>query len=137
MQGRRILFLRFFPLLGLLVVSEVLLSAQLDQNATWPATLIESAWGLEEDGSLLFTGIEFEEDSGDFPTTKIGFHLMHGLTRELMLEASSQLVRFNSGDYTAWGGAESTLGVQMGLRENRGGAPAIQLKGQLFGPRAE
>lgn len=107
---------------------------QQEREDFWPATLMENAWGVPQGRTHFFTGLEFEEDSGDFPTTKIGLRIVHGVTDKLFLQASSQLVRFNLGDYTAWGGAETMLGLQYRLLRSRGAGPAVQFKGNLVAP---
>ncbi len=111
-----------------------MLRAQESNRIIWPATLLENAQTLQERRTLFFGGLEFEEDSGDFPTSKVAIHLVHGLTDKLMLEASGLLVRFNDGDYTAWGGAETNLGLQYQVQPGKGSAPAVQLRGSVAAP---
>ncbi len=111
-----------------------MLRAQESNRIIWPATLLENAQTLQERRTLFFGGLEFEEDSGDFPTSKVALRLLHGLTEKLTLEASGLLVRFNDGDYTAWGGAETMLGLQFQLHPGRGAKPAVQIRGAVSAP---
>jgi hypothetical protein len=84
-------------------------------DSYWPVFL-ESAWGLNAGQTLLWSGVEFEEDSGDFPTFKTVLHVRHGLSDRLLVQATSMLVRFNrKATYTAWGGSNPSFGLQYRL----------------------
>ena len=112
-----------------------LLSANDHTNSYyWPGTLLEPAWGLENRAAQFFAIAEFEEDSGDFPTTKLGLRYARGLSRGFGLRASAQLIRFNLGDYTAWGGGETELGLRWKSFEGSGYRPTFQLKGDIYIP---
>ena len=98
-------------------VGSLLLGSLSAQHNAEPAdsylpVFLESAWGLKSGQTLLWSGVEFEEDSGDFPTFKTIVHVRHGLSDRLMVQATSLLVRFNSGTYTAWGGSNPSFGLQ-------------------------
>ena len=100
----------------------------------WPSTLMEPAWGLENDTADFFGTGEFEEDSGDDPTAKIGLRYARGLAKGFGLRAHAQLIRFNSGHYTAWGAAETELGLRWKVVKGEKFRPTLQLKGDLYLP---
>jgi hypothetical protein len=95
---------------------------------------MQPAWGLAEDTAQLYGTGEFEEDSGDDPTTKIALRYARGLSRGFGLRTSAQLIRFNSGDYTAWGAAETELGLRWKALAGERFRPTLQLKGDLYLP---
>lgn len=100
----------------------------------WPAVLLENAWSVKPGAFWIHCGIEFEEDSGDFPTTKTILHLRQGLAEDFMLTATALLVRFNSNHYTAWGGSNTALGFQYTLCGTAESTSAVQIKGEAFVP---
>lgn len=95
---------------------------------------MEPALGVQEGTAQLFGTGEFEEDSGDDPTAKIALRYARGLTTRVGLRAVGQLVRFNSGEYTTWGAAETELGLRWRLVEGERILPTLQLKGDLYLP---
>lgn len=100
----------------------------------WPATLLGNAWGMPQGVFLLFQGMEFEEDSGDFPTTKVQLQFRCGLARRWILSGKAQQVRFHRGEHAAWGGAESSLGLRYQLADGGRAGAALQLRGELSVP---
>lgn len=100
----------------------------------WPAVMLENAWGMPAGAWWGHTGIELEEDSGDFPTTKAILHFRHGLTERAMMTGTVQLVRYNSDAYTAWGGANTGVGIQYQVYGGQNSSSALQLKGELLAP---
>lgn len=100
-------------------------------DSYWPV-FVENAWGLQPGQTLLWTGAEFEEDSGDFPTFKTILQVRRGISRGVLLYAAAELVRFNSGTYTAWGGSNPTFGLQYRLPLPAQDVWGLQLKAELL-----
>lgn len=96
--------------------------------------LMDKAWGLGDYRFVVSSGTEIEEDSGDQPTIKFPVHFRWRLAPSLIISGSATQVRFNGGQYTAWGASNSSLGIQYLLAEAGQGRPAVQLKTEVFGP---
>ncbi|RPI25697.1 MAG: hypothetical protein EHM61_13740 [Acidobacteria bacterium] len=108
------------------------LHAQSPPSDSYQPVFLESASGLKPGQTVLWLGGEFEEDSGDFPTLKNIIHVRRGIANRLLVSVNAELVRFNKGTYTAWGGSNPSFGLQYRLPLPSQSAWALQLKGEIL-----
>jgi len=96
--------------------------------------LMESAL-IEPKGSIqLFTGVEFEEDSGDFPTTKFPVHLQWSVTDRIAIVAGAEPLIFNKGEDWSSGLTNSVFSGLFTFRRPDGMKPAVTLRQDLLVP---
>ncbi len=122
---------------GFAAVAGVLLFVPLRAQGVDPAdsylpVFIESAWGLKPGQTVSWSGVEFEEDSGEFPTFKTVLHLRRGLSNRVLVYGTAELIRFNSETYTAWGGSNPAFGLQYRLPLPSEDVWGLQLKAELL-----
>jgi hypothetical protein len=96
--------------------------------------LVESAL-LELKGSAsTYWGVEFEEDSGDFPTTKFPWHLYWALGENLTVGAGAELVIFNQAGRTSSGGTNALVSALYQFTGSQGARPAVTYRQDLLPP---
>ena len=96
--------------------------------------LVESALLPSAGSVLLFWGVEFEEDSGDFPTTKFPWQVYWGLTNRLALATALEGVIFNIGTETSSALSNTAISAlyQFGAADHS--TPAITFRQDLLVP---
>jgi hypothetical protein len=96
--------------------------------------LLESALIEPENTIFLHTGVEFEEDSGDFPTTKFPIHLQWSITDRLAVMGGFEPLIFNKGELWSRGATNSTFSSLIGITESNGWLPALAFRQDLLPP---
>jgi hypothetical protein len=95
--------------------------------------LLESALLPDSGSRILQWGVEFEEDSGDFPTTKLPFHGYWGISPRLTLGVGAELVVFNLRKETSLAPVNSSVSLLYQLRGSEQG-PTLTVRQDLLAP---
>jgi hypothetical protein len=96
--------------------------------------LLESAYVGECGSASLFWGVEFEEDSGDFPTTKFPLHLYWTIHPRLALGGAAEMVIFNQAMRTSSSLTNSAFTVLYQFNEPAGSRPVFAFRQDILAP---
>jgi len=96
--------------------------------------LMESALLNPPSSVLLLTGVEFEEDSGDFPTTKFPVHVHWILADRIAVSGGFEPLIFNRGEEWWSGLTNSTISGLFGILAADGWQPALSFRQDLLPP---
>jgi hypothetical protein len=95
---------------------------------------LESAY-LGNCGTVsLFSGVEFEEDSGDFPTTKFPLHLYGVVHPRIGIGTSAELVIFNQNKQTSSGLTNSAFSFLYQFNEPTEERPVFAFRQDVLAP---
>ncbi len=96
--------------------------------------LMESALLPDRGSVLIYCGVEFEEDSGDFPTTKFPAQLYWAQSDRLLFGFAAEMVIFNIGPLTSSGLTNPSLSLLYQAVRATGKRPAVTLRQDLLPP---
>ena len=96
--------------------------------------LVESALLPSAGSVLLFWGVEFEEDSGDFPTTKFPWQVYWALTNRMAIATAFEAVIFNVRTETSSALSNSAISALYQLCAADHSTPAITFRQDLLVP---
>jgi hypothetical protein len=96
--------------------------------------LLESAYLGERGATSLFLGVEFEEDSGDFPTTKFPLHLYGVVYHRIAIGAAAELVIFNQDKRTSSGFTNSAFTFFYQFNEYAESSPVFAFRQDILAP---
>lgn len=96
--------------------------------------LLESAYLGECGSTSMFWGVEFEEDSGEFPTTKFPVHMYWAVHPRVTLGGAAELVIFNQAGHTSSGLTNSALALFYQFNRPNGSRPIFTYRQDVLMP---
>jgi hypothetical protein len=96
--------------------------------------LLESAYLGESGSTSVFWGVEFEEDSGDFPTTKFPLHTYWVVHPRVGIGGSAELVIFNQNQRTSSGLTNSAFTLFYQFNQPSESRPAFTFRQDILAP---
>lgn len=96
--------------------------------------LVESAYLGQPGSKSLFWGVEFEEDSGEFPTTKFPLHVYWVVLPRIGIGGSAELVIFNQNQRTSSGMTNSAFTFFYQLKQAGDSGPLFTFRQDILAP---
>jgi len=96
--------------------------------------LLESAYLGERGSNSIFWGVEFEEDSGEFPTTKFPLHWYWVIHPRVGIGGAAELVIFNQNKHTSSGLTNSALTLFYQFNEPSETRPVFTFRQDILAP---
>jgi len=96
--------------------------------------LLESAYLGECGSTSMFWGVEFEEDSGEFPTTKFPLHMYWVVHSRVGIGGAAELVIFNQNQQTSSGLTNSAFTIFYQFNQPSESRPAFTFRQDILAP---